>query len=57
MIVPLMCGGGKTVFPDAGAQRTLELVSTTVTSDGRARVHRSARHRGSAVTAWTGADV
>jgi dihydrofolate reductase len=32
MIMPVIFGGGKTIFPDDGAQRTLELVST-VTSD------------------------
>ncbi|MFE5703846.1 hypothetical protein [Rhodococcus koreensis] len=34
MIVPLMRGGGKPVFPDAGAQRTLELVSTPSQATG-----------------------
>ncbi|MFF0400649.1 dihydrofolate reductase family protein [Streptomyces sp. NPDC005248] len=32
MIMPVILGGGKTIFPDDGVQRTLELVST-VTSD------------------------
>lgn len=32
MIEPVMLGGGKTIFPDDGARRRLELVST-VTSD------------------------
>lgn len=29
MIMPVILGGGKTIFPDDGAQRTLQLVSTT----------------------------
>ncbi len=32
MIMPVILGGGKTIFPDGGAQRTLQLVSS-VTSD------------------------
>ncbi|UQA97295.1 dihydrofolate reductase family protein [Streptomyces halobius] len=34
MIMPVLLGGGKTIFPDDGAQRTLELVSTATSSTG-----------------------
>jgi dihydrofolate reductase len=34
MIEPVLLGGGKTIFPDDGAMRTLELVSTVTTSTG-----------------------
>lgn len=34
MIEPVLLGGGKTIFPDDGAKRTLELVSTVTTSTG-----------------------
>lgn len=47
LIEPVLLGGGKTIFPDDGAMRTLELVSTTTSGTG---VHIStyrpvARHR------------
>lgn len=34
MIEPVLLGGGKTIFPDDGALRTLELVSTVTTGTG-----------------------
>jgi dihydrofolate reductase len=34
MIEPVLLGGGKTIFPDDGALRTLELVSTATSSAG-----------------------
>jgi dihydrofolate reductase len=34
MIEPVILGGGKTIFPDDGALRTLELVSTVTSSTG-----------------------
>ena len=34
MIEPILLGGGKRVFPDDGAARPLELVSTTATGTG-----------------------
>ncbi|MCU1426338.1 MAG: dihydrofolate reductase [Actinomycetia bacterium] len=34
MIEPVLLGGGKTIFPDDGAQRTLELVSSVTTGTG-----------------------
>jgi len=34
MIEPVLLSGGKTIFPDDGAKRTLELVSTVTTSTG-----------------------
>lgn len=34
MIEPVFLGGGKTVFPSDGEQRSLDLVSTTVTTSG-----------------------
>ncbi|MFF7726965.1 dihydrofolate reductase family protein [Streptomyces sp. NPDC008001] len=34
MIMPVLLGGGKSVFPDDGVLRTLELVSTTTSSTG-----------------------
>ena len=34
MIEPVILGGGKTIFPDDGAQRTLELVSTATSGTG-----------------------
>ena len=34
MIEPVILGGGKTIFPDDGAQRTLELVSTVTSGTG-----------------------
>jgi dihydrofolate reductase len=34
MIEPVILGGGKTIFPDDGAQRTLELVSTVTSPTG-----------------------
>ncbi|POX37450.1 deaminase [Streptomyces sp. Ru73] len=34
MIEPVLLGGGKRLFPDDGALRTLELVSSTVTGTG-----------------------
>ena len=34
MIMPVMLGGGKTVFPDDGALRALELVSTDTSGTG-----------------------
>ncbi|MFE2743953.1 dihydrofolate reductase family protein [Streptomyces scopuliridis] len=34
MIVPVILGGGKTIFPDDGAQRTFELVSTVTSGTG-----------------------
>jgi len=37
MVMPVLLGGGKTIFPDDGAQRTLELVSA-VTSDAGVHV-------------------
>ncbi|MGW3039082.1 dihydrofolate reductase family protein [Kitasatospora sp. NPDC001159] len=36
MVMPVLLGGGKSLFPADGAQRTLELASTTV---GRTGVH------------------
>jgi dihydrofolate reductase len=34
MIEPVLLGGGKTIFPADGAQRTLELVSTETSATG-----------------------
>ncbi|GGY02499.1 dihydrofolate reductase family protein [Streptomyces hiroshimensis] len=34
MIMPVLLGGGKSIFPEDGAQRTLELVSTVTSSAG-----------------------
>ncbi len=34
MIEPVILGGGKTIFPDDGALRTLELVSTVTSGTG-----------------------
>ncbi|MFB7310450.1 dihydrofolate reductase family protein [Streptomyces sp. NPDC056192] len=34
MLMPVILGGGKTIFPDDGAQRTLELVSTVTSGTG-----------------------
>ncbi|MGW1998054.1 dihydrofolate reductase family protein [Embleya sp. NPDC001921] len=34
MIMPVLLGGGKTIYPDDGALRTLELVSTVVSGTG-----------------------
>nr|MBA2461527.1 dihydrofolate reductase family protein [Actinomycetota bacterium] len=34
MIEPLILGGGKTIFPDDGALRTLELASTVTSGKG-----------------------
>ena len=34
MIEPVILGGGKTIFLDDGAQRTLELVSTVTSGTG-----------------------
>ena len=34
LIEPVLPGGGKTIFPDNGALRTLELVSTVTSSTG-----------------------
>lgn len=34
MVVPIVLGGGKRLFPDDGAARTLELVSATPTGTG-----------------------
>ncbi|MGV9316122.1 dihydrofolate reductase family protein [Streptomyces sp. NPDC003691] len=34
MIMPVLLGGGKTIYPDDGGLRTLELVSTVVSSTG-----------------------
>ncbi|HUF02357.1 MAG TPA: dihydrofolate reductase family protein [Gaiellaceae bacterium] len=34
MIEPVLLGGGKTIFPDDGALRTLELVSTVASGTG-----------------------
>jgi dihydrofolate reductase len=34
MIEPILLGGGKRLFPDDGAARALELVSTTPTATG-----------------------
>jgi dihydrofolate reductase len=34
MLMPVLLGGGKTIFPDDGALRTLELVSTTTSGTG-----------------------
>ena len=34
MIEPVLLGGGKTIFPDDSAKRTLELVSTVTTGTG-----------------------
>ena len=34
MIEPVLLGGGKSIFPDDGALRTLELVSTVTSSAG-----------------------
>jgi len=34
MIIPVLLGGGKTIFPDDGALRTLELVSTVTSGTG-----------------------
>jgi dihydrofolate reductase len=34
MIEPVILGGGKTIFPDDGGMRTLELVSTTTAATG-----------------------
>ena len=34
MIEPIVLGGGKSIFPDDGAARTFELVSSTTASTG-----------------------
>ena len=34
MIEPVILGGGKTIFPDDGALRTLDLVSTVTSPNG-----------------------
>ncbi len=34
MVEPVILGGGKTIFPDDGGMRTLELVSTTTAATG-----------------------
>ncbi|WP_030915858.1 dihydrofolate reductase family protein [Streptosporangium amethystogenes] len=34
MIMPVLLGGGKTIFPDGGAARTLELASTVISDKG-----------------------
>jgi dihydrofolate reductase len=34
MVMPVILGGGKTIFPDDGALRTLELVSTVTSGTG-----------------------
>ena len=34
MIEPVILGGGKTIFPDDGALRTLELLSTVTSGTG-----------------------
>ncbi|MEU9121621.1 dihydrofolate reductase family protein [Streptomyces sp. NPDC048506] len=34
MVMPVLLGGGKTIFPDDGAQRRLELVSTVTSGTG-----------------------
>ncbi|MET9515274.1 dihydrofolate reductase family protein [Streptomyces sp. NPDC002994] len=34
MIMPVLLGGGKTIFPDDGALRTLKLVSTVISDAG-----------------------
>ena len=34
MIEPVLLGGGKTIFPDDGALRTLELVSAVTSEAG-----------------------
>ncbi|GAA0819097.1 dihydrofolate reductase family protein [Streptosporangium amethystogenes subsp. fukuiense] len=34
MIMPVLLGGGKTIFPDGGASRTLELTSTAISDKG-----------------------
>jgi len=34
MRMPVILGGGKTIFPDDGAQRPLELVSTVISGTG-----------------------
>jgi dihydrofolate reductase len=34
MLMPVLLGGGKTIFPDDGALRTLELVSTVTSGTG-----------------------
>jgi dihydrofolate reductase len=34
MIEPILLGGGKRLFPDDGAARALQLVSTTTTATG-----------------------
>jgi len=34
MIMPVMLGGGKTIFPDDAARRTLELISTVISGTG-----------------------
>ncbi|MEV4376590.1 dihydrofolate reductase family protein [Streptosporangium sp. NPDC049644] len=34
MIMPVLLGGGKTIFPDGGVSRTLELTSTAISDKG-----------------------
>ena len=34
LIEPVILGGGKTIFPDDGAMRTLQLVSATTSGTG-----------------------
>ncbi|WP_027501303.1 dihydrofolate reductase family protein [Rhodococcus sp. UNC363MFTsu5.1] len=34
MVMPVLLGGGKTIFPDSGKLNTLELVSTVISSAG-----------------------
>ncbi len=43
MIEPVILGGGKSIFPDDGALRPLELVSTVTSHDRRAGLHLPAR--------------
>lgn len=43
VVMPVILGGGKTIFPDDGALRTLALVSTTTAATGaQVCVYRSA---------------
>jgi dihydrofolate reductase len=34
IVMPVMLGGGKTIFPDSGAKQPLELVSTATSATG-----------------------
>ena len=45
MIEPVLLGGGKTIFPDDGRPRPLELVSSVTSGHRGARVHLPPRHR------------